>query len=311
MLAEGLGIDEITFAWDAQLRSQENEMRSRLILHGKLDLKSLIQLGGIMQPDNKIIAVMQSCLTNKTTLALTSQDPLFALSVYREAEDIPSTTTQMNLESQGIQMNGQLLMGTTDLLICFKGTVPQVLKRISSKEWQRLADLRDLLLHNNVVTFENIKAAEGHFIIMPLYPSTLDHLHRLNVAGSELLWSQMQPALEGLHSKGVAHMDVKSANIFITEKGDFVLGDVGSLVKFGDRTSSTKAYIPADLGEVCKGCAAVDWWMLAMTFAEKSACVEVFRKTIKCEALKDLLRDCPALSAFGFALIDKLEPLPF
>ena len=60
---------------------------------------------------------------------------------------------------------------------------------------------------------------------------------------------------------------MKLANICVTD-GRFVLIDLGSIVKFGKRSSSTPAYIPSDFTET-KGSAACDWWMLAMTLAEK------------------------------------------
>ena len=38
---------------------------------------------------------------------------------------------------------------------------------------------------------------------------------------------QMASALQHLHSKGIAHMDVKPDNIYSTEDGQFKLGDFG------------------------------------------------------------------------------------
>jgi serine/threonine protein kinase len=70
-------------------------------------------------------------------------------------------------------------------------------------------------------------------------------------------------------------MDVKPENILISTSGEFILGDLGSVVKFGEKTKSTKAYIPHDMQEKDTnqqtGSAEIDWWMFAMVFCEKAA----------------------------------------
>lgn len=75
-------------------------------------------------------------------------------------------------------------------------------------------------------------------------------------------WEQMKDALHCFHGRGYAHMDVKPANILITANGDFLLADLGSLTTFGNRSESTKAYVPVDLwdGRALIASASVDWW---------------------------------------------------
>ena len=46
----------------------------------------------------------------------------------------------------------------------------------------------------------------------------------------------------------------------------------GRRCHFGERSSSTPAYIPHDFGDT-HACPELDWWMLAVTFAEKG-CLE-------------------------------------
>ena len=84
-----------------------------------------------------------------------------------------------------------------------------------------------------------------------------------------LVWEHIREALEQLHAKGFAYSDIKPGNICLTEDGaSTVLIDLGSVARFGERTSSTQAYVPRDMARG-RASVALDWWMLAMTLAEK------------------------------------------
>lgn len=48
----------------------------------------------------------------------------------------------------------------------------------------------------------------------------------------------------------------------------FVLIDLGSVVRFGQKTASTAAYIPFEL-RAERASTIVDWWMFAATLAER------------------------------------------
>lgn len=65
---------------------------------------------------------------------------------------------------------------------------------------------------------------------------------------------------------------VKPANILITSSGDFILADLGSIVRVDQRSASTRAYLPREMwveGRPPLASPHVDWWMLAMTIYEK------------------------------------------
>ena len=102
---------------------------------------------------------------------------------------------------------------------------------------------------------------------MPKFETTLEPISFIDEKEASQLWGDIRDALDFIHSREFAFMDVKPANICVTE-GRFVLIDLGSIVKFGKRSSSTPSYIPSDFTEK-KGSAHCDWWMLAMTLAEK------------------------------------------
>lgn len=85
----------------------------------------------------------------------------------------------------------------------------------------------------------------------------------------------MKVALDYLHSKGYAHCNVKPANIFLDAKGAFLLGDQGSVTKFGSvlAQSTQASFVPRELlpseGTPQRSSASLDWWMLAVTLLEK------------------------------------------
>jgi serine/threonine protein kinase len=65
-------------------------------------------------------------------------------------------------------------------------------------------------------------------------------------------------------------MDIKPSNICITNDGDFVVADLGSVEQFGVASQSTDAYIPSDhLRNGRRASQDTDWWMLAVTLCEK------------------------------------------
>lgn len=64
-------------------------------------------------------------------------------------------------------------------------------------------------------------------------------------------------------------MDIKPANICLDGAGEAFLIDFGSVCAFGAHTSSTPAYVPHYVLSR-RSSAALDWWMLAMTLAEKA-----------------------------------------
>lgn len=115
---------------------------------------------------------------------------------------------------------------------------------------------------------------------MPRYVDTLERVPAFSAEDDAeaitTLWRQLSAALEGIHALGFAHMDVKPSSICL-DRRDFIFIDLYSVARFGDPTESTRTYIPSDLRPAAaaraRSSAAIDWWMLAMTLAEK-ACGE-------------------------------------
>ena len=105
---------------------------------------------------------------------------------------------------------------------------------------------------------------------MPKFPTSLETLPYLSDEGVLKLWDELNTALLSLHALGFAHMDIKPSNICLNVASAAILIDLGSISRFGSISSSTAAYIPHDFESNRRASASLDWWMLAMTLAEKA-----------------------------------------
>ncbi len=229
-------------------------------------MRELLKAAGKTTIEAGVLRRAEIRFAARITNALMQQDSASALDIYEDADRLPSTTTEISLAESKIRLNGEFIGG---LLICFEKTVPHVLKIVEPEERDRLNAFRDMLIHPNIISFKFVR---NDYMIMPLHPITLEHLSDLDQDEALLLWQNLEPALAHLHSKSLAHMDVKPNNILVSCQGSFILCDLGSVAQFGNRSSSTKAYIPLDLQKkqcILTARAEVDWWMFAMVFAEK------------------------------------------
>lgn len=205
------------------------------------------------------------------TLAIMERNPMVAREAYELAKLLPSTTTVQGLRLEGYKINGLLYEGS-ELAICFKGERVHLLKGLRDDEAVRARIFHEAVAGEtipHVTPCELVDTAGGkHFMIMPKFATALEPLPYLSPAGVCMLWEHLRQALDSLHARGCAHADVKPANICLSEDGCTMwLYLMGSVARLAEGTSSTPAYVPCDVPRTAS--VALDWWMLAMTLAEK------------------------------------------
>lgn len=165
-------------------------------------------------------------------LAIQEHNAALAKEAYEMAASLPSTTTVGQLQMNGYLLDGQLYEGS-ELVICFKDERTYLLKGLDQKEAVRARIFRvacGIEVEKPGVTgitrFELFDSTgppppEGsglqptvhkHFMIMPKYTTALESVPFLSLVGVRGLWEQMQLAIDYVHSKGFAHMDIKPAN---------------------------------------------------------------------------------------------------
>jgi serine/threonine protein kinase len=207
-------------------------------------------------------------------LAILEQDSKAALDVYDKTCNLPATATDAALSVDGYRMNGPLFPGSP-LILCYRGLKVFVLKSLSEDEHENAVAFHDLLSsrkHPNIVEYTLYARLSKHYMIMALLLTTLEPISFLHVDEISQLWREISSALDFLHEHDFVFMDVKPSNICVHNE-TFVLIDLGSIVKLNGKASCTPAYIPSDF-PAGKANVLYDWWMLAMTMAEKVDCEE-------------------------------------
>ena len=248
--------------------------------------EDLLRLG-LPDFNPQVVARARRRFSSQMFLAIAENKVDSAIQVYEQTLALPQTATEAMLNSEGYELNWGHT-GNDNLIICYKDTVPHLLKALTPKEITRGSSLFTVLkeqTHMNpyLTSFELRTHGKKSFMIMPYYPSTLASVRKLSLASGIRLFDQVRSAVDYLHSLNYNHMDIKPANICLRENGDFVLIDLGSVAMKLDISESTVVYVPRDFqprdkrapNSKYKAVDVNDWLMLGMTIAEKVYGLEV------------------------------------
>ncbi|XP_022430452.1 serine/threonine-protein kinase Nek3 isoform X1 [Delphinapterus leucas] len=129
----------------------------------------------------------------------------------------------------------------------------------SRKEAVLLAKMK----HPNIVAFKESFEAEGHLYIVMEYCDGGDLMQKVKHQKGKLFpedtilnwFTQMCLGVNHIHKKRVLHRDIKSKNIFLTQKGEVKLGDFGSArllsspMAFACTYVGTPYYVPPEIWE--------------------------------------------------------------
>lgn len=165
--------------------------------------------------NSNIVARMRKRFVSQVIQAVNERNVNLACITYSETEALPQTATERQLNFHGYQLNGNFY-GNAALMICYKGTKTYMLKVLTEKEYDRGNSFLQAIAsesNDHVIDFEIKCVNSKFFMFMPCCVSTLESLTKLCQEDSNKLWLQIVNGLEFMHSKGFAHMDVKSPNI--------------------------------------------------------------------------------------------------
>jgi len=275
-----------------------------------ISFEDLLSLG-LPDFNPHVVARARRRFSSQMFLAIAEHKVESAVQVYEQTLALPQTATEDMLNFEGYELNGPWHAGNANLIICYKGTVPHLLKALTPKEITRGSSLFIVLKEQTqanpfLTTFELRSHEKKSFMIMPYYPSTLEHVRKLTLADGVRLFHQVRSAVDFLHSLNFNHMDIKPANICLRENGDFVLVDLGSVAMKLDISESTVVYVPSDFqprdkrtpNSKYKAVDINDWLMLGMTVAEKVYGLEVGGSASP-PTVKSLITILVADGAFG------------
>lgn len=184
--------------------------------------------------------------------------------------------------------------------------------RRAVERFQREARSASALNHANICTIHDIGEHQGQqFIVMELLEGeTLQHrLGRqpLEIEKVAKLGMQLADALEAAHAKGIVHLDIKPANIFVSDRGQAKLLDFGlakllrpageqTVTQSGTDAQGISGTLPYMAPEQLKGLpldARADIYSVGVVLYEMAAGQRPFREPNAARLIAEILHNPP------------------
>jgi serine/threonine protein kinase len=195
--------------------------------------------------------------------------PSVAYDLYELATALPGTSTNILIKEQTeISIDGPFSEQAGNILTAVNNEgVPLLVKVLRGTETNEAAACSLLELHNAETeqrglahvevkmvsnSADDMRGTDITALIMPQYARTLSDMPQLPINAIRKNIPRIISALQFIHSRGLVHMDVKSANIFVTYRGEWVLGDFDATVNVGGPILKyTERFYPNKLDYAC------------------------------------------------------------
>ena len=239
--------------------------------------KFKIQLRKKLDPDPRVIKNCVNYFSARLMIACESMDD--SLTLYRDAKNIPNTTTISAVHSAlNLVISEPISLEFPSLVAGTENSGRQVVVKLlrpaesddrfncaADKGDARLAESRTVQVlgldtinpddhapqycfvptRAEVVTVQHKTQAiqrdeEYHVLIMKRFVSAVSCApHFSSQIILENAEERILPAIERMHQLGYVHMDIKTSNIFVDGRGKWWLGDFGSMRREGEDVYST------------------------------------------------------------------------
>jgi hypothetical protein len=267
--------------------------------HVRPTFVQLLAQGGFARPLESILRLIELRFAPQANAV---SDPAGAVHLYNFVKTLPGTRTKAAFAEQveitvggplfpehASSAMGLLLSGThvggrsvvVKVLYAANATSDgepleaQVCRELSLQPWD--APEHAHFLVRATVVHMDIPRADAHTfaryaIVMQCHMKPLAELAQLSFGAVAAGCARLRAALDFMHSRGILHCDVKSANVLTQVDGSWLLSDFGSCAREGDSvTSATEVFHPTlRLGSrdeagrplVMPATPALDWQLL-------------------------------------------------
>ena len=96
---------------------------------------------GLHDVNPQVVARARRRFSSQIFLAIAENNGDSAIQVYGQTLALPQTGTELMLSFEGYELNGAWLSGNDNLIVCYKDTVPHLLKALNPKEFTRASSL--------------------------------------------------------------------------------------------------------------------------------------------------------------------------